>query len=203
MLRIGANGVYSDGYSAGPSRQAPAPTGHGSHARRLIDPLDLGAAGWTAQPVLRRRLHRGHDLTRVRQTGLPPSTTCAVSSPTHTITGDGPRPLRRTTLTRPKAGVIGTAAGTTSIQWRWVDPGNASFKVYNSTSGELLASQTQATYTDAGLGVNSPRAISVRTVTPDGDGILYPAATVYTLAAVPGPMIPPLSGLATGGFTLN
>ncbi|MBI3566490.1 MAG: fibronectin type III domain-containing protein [Elusimicrobia bacterium] len=109
------------------------------------------------------------------------------------------------TLTRTSvSGVAGTALTPNSIQWNWVPAGSViSYKVYNSTSGQLLATTPGNTYLDSGLGIDTPRSISVTAITPAGEGPLSPPSTAYTMAAAPGFVPPGLTGLTTGSFTLQ
>lgn len=212
--RVGANGVYSDGafVQAGPAKPASAPTGlagttQGTSSITWNWNALAGVDGYNVYRASDGVFIGTTTATTLIQTGLPPNTACAVLVAGYTITGDGPAARSATlfTLTRPEVtSVAGAADSTTSVQWSWLDPGGSpSFKVYNSTSGDLLAQTSLTTYADTGLGVNTPRAISVRTVTADGDGTLCAAATVYTLAAAPDTIVPQLSGLTTGSFTLN
>jgi len=110
------------------------------------------------------------------------------------------------TLTRTSvSGVAGVALNPPgSIQWSWNPAGAViNYKVYNSTSGQLLAAPVSNSFLDTGLAVNAPRSIQVSAVTPAGEGPLTPPTTVYTMAAQPGFVSPALSGLTTGSFTIQ
>lgn len=109
------------------------------------------------------------------------------------------------TLTRTSvSGVTGVAVSPASIQWNWIPAGAViNYRVYNSTSGQLLATPASNSFTDTGLGINTQRSIQVSAVTPAGEGPLSPSATVYTQAAQPGFVPPPLTSLTTGSFTLQ
>ncbi len=109
------------------------------------------------------------------------------------------------TLTRTSVpGVSGVAVDQTSIRWNWIPSGSViNYKVYNSTSGQVIATTPSNSYLDAGLGIDTPRSVMVSAVTPAGEGPLSPAATTYTLAAPPGAVVPPLVGLTTGSFTVQ
>ncbi len=109
----------------------------------------------------------------------------------------------RTSVSQP------TIAGrtTTSISWTWSDPGGVTnYRVYNATSGALLAvvPGNITTFNDVGLSTNAIRSIRLTAVTGAGEGPVSPSATFYTMAATPvafNPAIPPAT-LSTGSFQL-
>ncbi len=120
--------------------------------------------------------------------GLPSSWTASVST------------LTRTSV----SGVTGVAVSPTSIQWNWAPAGAVlNYKVYDSTSGLVLASPVSNSFLDTGLGIDTARSIQVSAVTPAGEGPLSSPTTVYTQAAMPAPVVPVLLGLTTGSFTLQ
>ncbi|HAZ08215.1 MAG TPA: hypothetical protein DCZ01_06785 [Elusimicrobia bacterium] len=213
-IRVGANGVYSEGtlVQAGPAKPASAPTGLTGTV------LGISSISWTwsgPAGVDGYNVYRSSDGVFIGtaaaasfiETGLPPNTACGVLVAGYTITGDGPTAQSSAlfTLARPEvSGVVGTAASATSIEWTWVDPGGTlSYNVYNSTTGQLIGNSNSNTFSDTGLGVNTNRAIKVAAVTVEGEGLLSESATVYTLANVPGPINPLVTGLSTGSFTLG
>jgi len=106
--------------------------------------------------------------------------------------------------TRTRAPVLslaGTALETTTIQWSWVDPGGVNFyKVYNATTGAVIATPNSNLFLDVGLATNTARAVLVSAVSPSGEGPLSASATVFTLAAVPALTDPPILDLSTGSL---
>lgn len=101
----------------------------------------------------------------------------------------------------PVSNVVGSPINTTSIQWTWLDPGGViRFNVY-STTGAFLASVPGPIYLDQGISTNTSHSIMVTAVTASGEGPLSPAATMYTLAALPGPVTPAIINLSSGSFT--
>jgi hypothetical protein len=102
----------------------------------------------------------------------------------------------------PILGLNGTPTATTSIQWTWNDPGGVTFfKVYNATSGAVMATPQAAIFNDVGLSTNSSRSLMVSAVTSAGEGPLSPPATTFTLAAVPTLTAPPqITSLSTGSL---
>lgn len=110
--------------------------------------------------------------------------------------------LTRTTL----ASVNGTPVSSTAIDWAWTDPtGVSTYRVYNATSGALIAvlPGTALGYSDTGLAVNSRRSIQVSAVTAAGEGPLTPSSTHFTLANAPLAGTPHISNISNGSFTVN
>ncbi len=111
------------------------------------------------------------------------------------------------TLTRVSlASVTGTPTSPTTISWSWSDPGGvATYRVYNATTGVLLAvlPGTAVGYGDSGLSVNSQRSILVSAVTAAGEGPLTPSSTHFTLANPPLAGSPHISAISIGSFTVN
>jgi hypothetical protein len=104
----------------------------------------------------------------------------------------------------PVNGLSGLAANTYTINWSWIDPtGVTNFRVYNATTGVLLATPVSNAYVDTNLSTNSARSIMVSAVTGAGEGPLSPSVTVYTAAAVPLPESPSVASLSTGSFIVN
>jgi hypothetical protein len=102
------------------------------------------------------------------------------------------------------SGIVGVALGVNSIQWSWIaTPGAGSYDVYVATTGQLLGVSTSTVFTDVGLGIDTPRSILVGAVTGGGLGPLTASATVYTLANVPGAVVPYYQFLSTGGYVVN
>ncbi|MBI5631159.1 MAG: fibronectin type III domain-containing protein [Elusimicrobia bacterium] len=102
----------------------------------------------------------------------------------------------------PVAGLAGTGLTTTSIQWSWVDPGGVNFyKVYNSTTGAVIATPNTNVFQDTGLSTNSVRSVYVSAVTQAGEGPLSASATTFTLSAIPLAVSPPILNVTTGSFT--
>ncbi len=107
----------------------------------------------------------------------------------------------RTPVTQPNA----TAGGltTTSILWNWADPGGVTnFRVYNATTGVLLAAPTVNSFNQVGLGTNTFHSIFVSAVTNAGEGPLSPSATAFSAAASPGLFVP-VANPTTGSITIN
>jgi hypothetical protein len=112
------------------------------------------------------------------------------------------------TLTRTSIDLISATPGLTFINWGWTNPaGSLSFRVYNATTGVLLASPAavgaNTNFSDTGLAVNSPRSILVSAVTIAGEGPLLPSATVFTLAAPPLIANPHIAPISTGSMVMN
>jgi len=106
----------------------------------------------------------------------------------------------RAPVTQP----IVTGRTSTSIDWGWADPGGVTnYRVYNATSGVLLAAPVLNSFSEVGLGTNTEHSIRVSAITNAGEGPLSPSASAYTSAASPGPFIPPISALTTGSFLIN
>lgn len=90
--------------------------------------------------------------------------------------------LTRASVSQP----IGNAINSTSIHWSWTGTGTGiTYRIYNSTSGQVIFSTTTPSFDDAGLGVNTSRSIMVSGVTSAGESPLSPAATAYTLCNAP------------------
>lgn len=93
-------------------------------------------------------------------------------------------------------------AGTTCIDWTWEASSGASFyKVYSATSGAAIGTPNSNAFQELNLSTNAPFSIQVSAVGDSGEGPLSPAATAFTLSAVPGVVSPPILNLSTGGFT--
>lgn len=104
----------------------------------------------------------------------------------------------------PVFGLNGGAISPTSINWSWNNPGGViNYRVYNATSGALIASPSANSYLDTGLSTNSPRAVQVTAITGAGEGPLSPSVTVYTLAATPGLAGQPFLFIGTGSFVVT
>jgi hypothetical protein len=83
---------------------------------------------------------------------------------------------------------------TTSIVWNWSDPTFANnYRVYNATTGVLLASPIISSFTQTNLGINTAHSIFVTVVTAAGEGPLSPSATAFTAAATPQAATPPVT----------
>jgi hypothetical protein len=108
-----------------------------------------------------------------------------------------------TVTTSNVSGVVGTALSPTSIQWNWAATSMASYyEVFNSTTGLFITSTTLTTFTDNGLGIDTPRSVSVGAVTGGGLGPLAEGATVYTLANAPGAAVAGITNVSTGSYTV-
>lgn len=111
-----------------------------------------------------------------------------------------------TTTRQTVSGLAGSPTATTSISWAWTDMainGGAGdrYRVYNATSGALVASVQTPLFIDVGLGTNTPRVIAVSVfINGVGEGPLTDGVTVHTLAAIPLPASPAIFSLSTGGF---
>lgn len=116
-------------------------------------------------------------------------------------------PYSNVISTRTRAPVtqpIVAGRATSSIDWAWSDPGSVTnYRVYNATSGVLLATPVLNSWTEVGLGTNTEHSIRVSAVTNAGEGPLSPSASAYTNAATPGVFSPRISQLTTGSFLLN
>ncbi len=101
-------------------------------------------------------------------------------------------------------GANGSGDTPTSIQWSWTPASANSYNVYNSSTGLKIGTVlgTNSTFYDTGLGVNSQRSIMVSAVTGSGEGPLSPAATCYTLAAVPLPGAPVMTSTSPTSVSL-
>jgi hypothetical protein len=111
------------------------------------------------------------------------------------------------TLTRTSlSSVDGSAVSSTQIDWSWQNPGNVvNFKVYNATTGVLIASPGPGAlgYSDTPLAVNSRRSILVSVVTSAGEGPLTASATHFTFANPPLAGSPHIAAISQGSFTVN
>ncbi len=112
------------------------------------------------------------------------------------------------TLTRTSIDLISATPGLNIINWGWTNPAGAlSFRVYNATTGVLLAAPAavgaNTNFADAPLATNSRRAILVSAVTAAGEGPLLPSATVFTLAQPPLAATPHISPVSTGSIVTN
>lgn len=110
------------------------------------------------------------------------------------------------------SGVQGFPLTTTSIDWSWDDAklntaAGEHYNVFNATTGVLIVSTASPSFIEVGLSTNTQAAIQVAAVTADGSGFaqgpLSASASVYTDAAVPSFVSPPVLDLSTGGFTVQ
>lgn len=112
-----------------------------------------------------------------------------------------------TTTRSTVTGLAGTRNGTTSIQWTWTDAlinagAGDRYRVYNSTSGQLIVSTGNPVFVDVGLATNTQRSVMVSVfVNGVGEGPLTSGATAFTDAAVPLAASPAVINVSTGGFT--
>lgn len=214
-VRVGANDVHSGGrlVQVGPALPTAAP------ASLTGTLLGVSSISWTWSAVSGAGGYNVYQATSgvflgtapavaspsFLQTDLPPDTGISVVAAAFTLSGDGPRSTSTVVSTPARAvvnGLAGTPLTTASIQWSWLDPGGgASFRVYNSTTGQVLATSTSSLFLDAGLGVNTARSIRVSAVTAAGEGPLSEGATVYTLAAAPAAAASTIVSLTTGSFS--
>jgi hypothetical protein len=110
-----------------------------------------------------------------------------------------------TTTVNQAFSLSGTPGSPTSINWSWTSaalPPGGYFAVYNATTTPpaLIGTTVNTAFTDSGLAINSPRSVEVAAVTSSGQGPFTSSATVYTDAAEPGSVTPPITAISTSGF---
>ena len=110
-----------------------------------------------------------------------------------------------TTTVNQVFSLSGTPGSATSINWSWTSaalPAGGYFAVYNATTTPpaLIGTTSNTSFTDSGLAINSPRSVEVAAVTSSGQGPFTSSATVYTDAAAPSSVTPPITAISTSGF---
>ena len=107
------------------------------------------------------------------------------------------------TVTRTSVtGLTAQAISSTTIRWNWTPATPGQYRVYNTTTGALIATVASPPFDDSGLGVNTIRSVQVSAVTAAGEGPLTLPVTAYTLAATPGLLTPSYTLLETRSLTL-
>ncbi len=114
--------------------------------------------------------------------------------------------IATTTTVNQVSNLTGSPGGTTSINWSWTSPSlppGGYFVVYNATTSPevLITTTTNSYFSDVALSTNSPRAVQVGAITSAGEGPLTSTVTVYTSAAIPAFVSPPIVAISSGGFT--
>ncbi len=208
--RVGVNGVYSNGtfIQVGPAKpgavtgltgtaqgfssvtwtwNALAGCTDGYNVYIASDSVFIATVAVSATPTF-------------AETGLPPNSVAQVKVACYSLSGDGAAEFSPATAVVPitvvnsiqceATGLGGTNSGDspTSIQWNWNNVVTASsYRVFNATSGALIATVVPPQFEDTGLAINSARELTVGAVTGGVLGPLAPLTTCYTLAAVPLP----------------
>lgn len=107
------------------------------------------------------------------------------------------------TVTRTSVSdLTGLAITSTTIRWNWTPSTPGQYRVYNATTGAIIATVVAPPFDDGGLAVNSVRSVRVSAITSAGEGPLTASVTAYTLAAVPGMLTPAYTLLGTRDLTL-
>jgi hypothetical protein len=222
--RVGVNGVYSNGtfVQVGPAKPASAPTGLVGTAQGISSITwtwgsVVGADGYNVYYASTNVFIATAAATSFIQTGISPNTAMQIRVAGYTLSGDGPSavspltavvPITVINLLQCNASAPGSGDSTTSVPWTWTNvPSAATYNVYNSTTGALIAVTATNSYYDVGLATNTARVLKVSAVSAGIEGLLSSPTTCYTLAAPPlAPLIAqnlPLMDVTTTTVLLN
>ncbi|MBI4248700.1 MAG: hypothetical protein HY611_04285 [Elusimicrobia bacterium] len=216
-LRLISNGLASESaiIQVGPDKPASAPANVsaavlGTSSISWTWSAVAGVDGYNIYSSSSGILISSTSATTFLKTDFPPSTGVGVQIAGFTLSGDGPLavvPVVYTAAT-PLSGLIvsgiaGSALDTHTLFWSWtpIQPATG-YRVFQSSTGQVLASPAINSFTQTGLSTNTAQSIRVVALAPSEETPLSSAATAYTLAAVPDPVAIPITEVSSGSFAV-